>query len=57
MGMIAPETPVQSHADEMLALALLLEEKLTILDRMGAHIAAAHLDAAIARIRADATPI
>lgn len=57
MGMIAPGSAVQSHADEMLALARLLEDKLAMLDRMGAHIAAAHLDAAIARIRADAIPV
>lgn len=56
MGMIAPTPPVQSHADELLALAAMLEDKLALLDRMGAHIAAAHLDSAIARIRADAGP-
>lgn len=56
MGMIAPTPPAQSHADELLALAAMLEDKLALLDRMGAHIAAAHLDSAIARIRADAAP-
>ena len=54
MGLIAPRSAVQSHADEMLALVAALEEKLDALDRMGAHIAAAHLDSAIVRLRADA---
>ena len=54
MGLIAPRSAVQSHAEEMLALVAALEEKLDALDRMGAHIAAAHLDSAIVRLRADA---
>ncbi|WP_435417668.1 hypothetical protein WAB17_12465 [Parerythrobacter aurantius] len=54
MGLIAPSSAVQSHAEKLLALAAVLEDALASLDRMGAHIAAAHLDAAIARIRADA---
>lgn len=56
MGMIAPGPAAMPHADELLALASQLEDKLEILDKAGAHIAAAHLDSAIARIRADASP-
>lgn len=52
--MIAPEPAARTQADELLALAAQLEGKLAQLDQMGAHIAAAHLDSAIARIRADA---
>lgn len=54
MVTIATGAAVQVHADRLLALAAILEDKLLVLDQMGAHIAAAHLDSAIARLRADA---
>jgi hypothetical protein len=54
MGKIAPEPAATRQAEELIALADQLEGTLARLDRMGAHIAAAHVDTAIARIRADA---
>lgn len=54
MGSKALGPAAAMQTDELLALADQLEGKLEQLDAMGAHIAAAHLDTAIARIRADA---
>lgn len=54
MGKRIPDRATDPQVGELLALADQLESKLELLDRVGAHIAAAHLDTAIARIRADA---
>lgn len=54
MGTIAPTTAATEQTETLIALADQLESKLAMLDELGAHIAAAHLDVAIARIRADA---
>lgn len=53
MDSIAHEPAADALAGELLGLADELERKLELLDMAGAHIAAAHLDSAIARIRAD----
>lgn len=54
MGSKGPRPIGSLQTDELLDLADQLECKLEQLDAMGAHLAAAHLDTAIARIRADA---
>lgn len=53
MGKIAPEPATPGKAAKLLGLANQLEGKLEELDALGAHIAAAHVDAAISRIRED----
>lgn len=54
MGTTAPTAAAEEQTETLIALADQLENKLATLDRLGAHIAAAHIDVAIARIRADA---
>ena len=45
--------PDVAGAPRVLEVLAALEEQLATLDRMGAHIAAAHLDAAIQQLRQD----
>jgi len=47
----ATQRESQSQASTLLAVADELESNLPTLDEMGAHIAAAHLDVAILRLR------
>jgi len=46
-------TPIQSEAGSLLAIAHNLELLLSELDSVGAHLAAAHVDAAINQLRLD----
>ncbi|WP_158094285.1 hypothetical protein [Erythrobacter donghaensis] len=50
MNTLSPALPCDSGAHTILAA---LEAQLAALDRMGAHIAAAHVDAAIQQLRRD----
>lgn len=50
MENVSPAAPCDSGALHILAA---LEQQLAALDRRGAHIAAAHLDAAIQQLRLD----
>lgn len=49
------ENPSENHPGEPGALSILaaLEQQLAALDNLGAHIAAAHVDAAVQQLRAD----
>ncbi len=50
LNTLSPALPCDSGAHTILAA---LEAQLAALDRMGAHIAAAHVDAAIQQLRRD----
>jgi hypothetical protein len=56
MGRTDRQAAALPQTTELLALADQLEKNLAQLDALGAHLAAAHLDTAICRIRADAQP-
>ncbi|WP_284125352.1 hypothetical protein [Parerythrobacter aestuarii] len=51
MGKIAPDASAERRSNTRLEVANNLEANLRTLDKLGAHIAAAHLDVAITRLR------